>query len=280
MSFFKHEKEAGAPCEHEDLYEYTIIAGKIVGSAGGEENIKSCEACTTRLTIHVKDPEKVDTESVKDSVPGVITKDDLVQYIVGPDVKFVEKAVRQLIFAEKDQEDDINDPHGFVFLARKIVESAGGRQNIISSSRYTTRIKIHVKDMSQTDTEHIKKYIAGVIVKEDYIEYVIGHAVGFIEKEVEKLLPEPEDPALASCDPHGFIFLANKIVESAGGKENILSSDSCTTRIRMYVKDFSKVNEDIVKDYIPGIIKSDDNIEYVVGHTVKIIEKEVKNLLK
>ena len=41
--------------------------------------------------------------------------------------------------------------------------------------------------------------------------------------------------------------LGKKIIEAAGGAENIKSITNCATRLRMYIKDASKYDEESIK---------------------------------
>ncbi len=61
---------------------------------------------------------------------------------------------------------------------------------------------------------------------------------------------------------------AQKIVESLGGKENLISVDACITRLRVSVKDASKVaDESIFKDELGamGVSKSGTAIQVIYG---------------
>jgi len=60
--------------------------------------------------------------------------------------------------------------------------------------------------------------------------------------------------------------LANKIVEHVGGKSNIISATNCMTRIRMTIKDRSKVNIEALKieEGVLGIVE-EDTLQVVVG---------------
>ena len=50
--------------------------------------------------------------------------------------------------------------------------------------------------------------------------------------------------------------MAEIILEGLGGKENIISIDNCVTRLRLEIKDKSKINEKLIKSSgASGIIK-------------------------
>lgn len=61
--------------------------------------------------------------------------------------------------------------------------------------------------------------------------------------------------------------LARKIVENLGGKDNIINSYNCMTRMRSQVKDESKVNEESLKslDGVLGLVKEGNSFQVVLG---------------
>lgn len=62
-------------------------------------------------------------------------------------------------------------------LARQIIERLGGAKNILTAENCMTRIRVHVKDGSISDTEAIKqlKGVLGVVKSDDnYIQVVLG----------------------------------------------------------------------------------------------------------
>ena len=78
-----------------------------------------------------------------------------------------------------------------------------------------------------------------------------------------------------------YSYMAKKIVENLGGKDNIVEIENCMTRLRVELKDGTKVNEDnIKKTGAKGIVKLGDNsIQIVIGTDVKYVMDEVDNLL-
>ncbi len=74
---------------------------------------------------------------------------------------------------------------------------------------------------------------------------------------------------------------AEKIIELLGGRENILDVDACMTRLRVTVKDVTKVFE--LKDWKAqgalGLIKKDDGIQAVYGPKADIIKSDIIDIL-
>src|SRR5699024_7267872 len=58
---------------------------------------------------------------------------------------------------------------------------------------------------------------------------------------------------------HGkYEYMAKKVLENIGGKENLTDYESCMTRLRLIVKDASLVNEDKIKQTgAHGVVKID-----------------------
>ncbi|MEH6938555.1 N-acetylglucosamine-specific PTS transporter subunit IIBC [Bacillus sp. JJ664] len=71
-------------------------------------------------------------------------------------------------------------------------------------------------------------------------------------------------------------------LQGLGGKENLINIDNCTTRLRLQVKDASKVNESLLKKAgARGVIKLDDkNVQVVVGTNVEFVAEDLKKSVK
>lgn len=79
-----------------------------------------------------------------------------------------------------------------------------------------------------------------------------------------------------------FTQIASIILKGVGGKENIVSIDNCVTRLRLEIKDQSKVNEKVIKSAgISGIIRpGKSSVQIVVGTQVQFVADEFKKLAK
>lgn len=78
--------------------------------------------------------------------------------------------------------------------------------------------------------------------------------------------------------------LGRKIIELVGGAGNILHAENCMTRVRISVKDSSKVNEAALKgtDGVLGVVTGEGKVQAIVGpgkakKITDIIESELKN---
>ena len=71
------------------------------------------------------------------------------------------------------------------------------------------------------------------------------------------------------------------IMKALGGEENLIDIDSCTTRLRLKVKDNDLVNEDeLAKLGVSGVIKPSDGIvQVVMGEKSESIANDIKKLI-
>ena len=78
-----------------------------------------------------------------------------------------------------------------------------------------------------------------------------------------------------------YTAVAKTILEGLGGKENITSLDNCITRLRMEIKDYTKVDEKKIKSAgIAGIIRpSKTSVQVIVGTKVQFVADEMKKML-
>ncbi|WP_300359451.1 N-acetylglucosamine-specific PTS transporter subunit IIBC [Fusobacterium sp.] len=74
--------------------------------------------------------------------------------------------------------------------------------------------------------------------------------------------------------------LAAALLLLLGGKENVVSIDNCTTRLRLEVKDSSLVNDAEIKKLVPGVLKPNKtNVQVIVGTQVEFVADEMKKLV-
>ena len=80
----------------------------------------------------------------------------------------------------------------------------------------------------------------------------------------------------------GFDDMAKIILEGLGGKENIVTVDNCITRLRLEVKDITKVDEAKIKTAkVSGILKPGKNaVQIIIGANVQFVADALKNLVK
>lgn len=70
---------------------------------------------------------------------------------------------------------------------------------------------------------------------------------------------------------------AAQIVKGLGGSENLLEIDNCATRLRLIVRDASKVNEKILKSAgARGVLIRGNAVQVVIGTQVEFVADEIK----
>ena len=79
-----------------------------------------------------------------------------------------------------------------------------------------------------------------------------------------------------------FTQIAAIILKGVGGKENVTSIDNCVTRLRLEIKDQTKVNEKVIKSAgVSGVIRpGKTSLQVIVGTKVQFVADEFKKLCK
>lgn len=78
---------------------------------------------------------------------------------------------------------------------------------------------------------------------------------------------------------HGnYEYMAKKVLQNIGGKENLVDYENCMTRLRLVVKDAAKVDEDKIKQTgAHGVVKIDnEHVQIVIGPQVSKVFTEFK----
>ena len=77
-----------------------------------------------------------------------------------------------------------------------------------------------------------------------------------------------------------YTELAKTIVKNVGGKQNVTSLTHCVTRLRFYLKDESKANDNVLKntDGVISVVKSGGQYQVVIGNTVSDVYDAVCNV--
>ena len=91
-----------------------------------------------------------------------------------------------------------------------------------------------------------------------------------------------EEEKAVQLDNNDFTEIAKIVLEGLGGKDNIASADNCITRLRMEVKDNTKVDEKKIKSAgVAGVMRpSKTSVQVIIGTKVQFVADELKKLLK
>ena len=79
-----------------------------------------------------------------------------------------------------------------------------------------------------------------------------------------------------------FTEVARIVLEGIGGKENVTSIDNCITRLRLEIKDYTKVDEKKIKSAgVAGVIRpGKTSVQVIIGKQVQHVADEFKKLCK
>jgi len=90
---------------------------------------------------------------------------------------------------------------------------------------------------------------------------------------------ETEKKAVLSND--NFSDVAATILEGLGGKANIVSLDNCITRLRLEIKDYTKIDEKKIKSAgVAGVMRPSKNaVQVIIGTKVQFVADEMKKML-
>ena len=79
-----------------------------------------------------------------------------------------------------------------------------------------------------------------------------------------------------------FTQVAKIVLEGVGGPENVASIDNCITRLRLVIKDYTKVDEKRIKSAgVAGVMRpSKTSVQVIIGTQVQFVADEFKKLCK
>ena len=88
-----------------------------------------------------------------------------------------------------------------------------------------------------------------------------------------------EDNEFSENDLSGYNIAA--LIDGLGGKENIVTTDHCATRLRLVLKDTKKIDEKKIKSTgaLATNIIDDKNIQVIIGTNVQFVHDELKENL-
>lgn len=92
---------------------------------------------------------------------------------------------------------------------------------------------------------------------------------------------DEEEELKATLANDDYTAVAAVLLEGLGGKENIVNVDNCITRLRLEIRDYTKVNEKKIKTAgVAGIIRpSKTSVQIVIGPKVQFVADEFNKLL-
>lgn len=153
--------------------------------------------------------------------------------------------------------------------AKKVLKGLGGKDNIKFMDNCLTRLRVVLKDSTLIDKQVLVSTGATKVEqKNDETHVVYGVRILEVRKVIDEVIKFSENSDDSSN--------GRKILEYIGGKENIQEIDSCITRLRLILKDPSKLQEDKLKETgATKIIQDANNVHIVYGVKVDEIRKTV-----
>ena len=90
------------------------------------------------------------------------------------------------------------------------------------------------------------------------------------------------DEATVKLANDNFTEVAKTVLEGVGGRENVASIDNCITRLRLEIKDYTKVDEKKIKSAgVAGVVRpSKTAVQVIIGTKVQFVADEFKKLCK
>ncbi len=90
------------------------------------------------------------------------------------------------------------------------------------------------------------------------------------------------DETQAVLADNDFTKVAAIVLEGVGGKENVTSVDNCITRLRLEIKDYTKVDEKKIKSAgVAGVIRPGKNsVQVIIGTKVQFVADEFKKMCR
>ncbi|MEI0540282.1 PTS transporter subunit EIIB [Brachyspira pulli] len=225
---------------------------------GGRENIVKVNNCATRLRLELKDVDKIDVEEIKKYYPVVqkISPTE-VHIVVGTNASAFAESLRKVIAS-----DDCSCNRALLLLPL-----IGNRENIVKVNNCATRLRLELKDADKVNIEEIKKYYPVVQkISPTEVHIVVGTTASSLAEELRRVLN-----VSTASDEHdeGSNCYANRVMlllPLLGEIENIAVINNCATRLRLQIKDMSKVNVEEIKKYYPVVQKiSDTELHIVIG---------------
>lgn len=145
--------------------------------------------------------------------------------------------------------------------------------------------------MYQTAKPAKKKMVYGLLASAAFCSFFTGvtepieFSFMFLAPGLLKTPGREDDDAeelKATLANNDYTSVAKIVLEGVGGPENVTSIDNCITRLRLEVKDYTKVNEKVIKSAgVAGVIRpSKTSVQVIIGTQVQFVADEFKKLCK
>jgi len=187
----------------------------------------------------------------------------------------------------EDTEPDMDEVRNVVAdtMAKQLVLAFGGRSNIVSLDACITRLRVEVNDIAKASPEKLKALgAAGVVTVGTGLQAIFGTRSENLMTDMMLYLETAGDDAeLTDLEKPSEVFYKESGVKpklrdqnapkkvagwliALGGVENVSTIEACAqTRLRMRVKDFTKVKErDLLEMDVKAVVQIDDSLIHLL----------------
>lgn len=187
--------------------------------------------------------------------------------------------------ASSDNSVDSSDP--YIARAKAYLQLLGGPSNIEDINSCATRLRITVEDPNKvgSDAAFKQNKAVNVVHHGKALQVIVGLDVAQVLERIVKLMHESGDKKVdtKSNTDNPYVERATGFLDLLGGKENIDTLDSCSTRLRVKVFDPSKVaDEQAFKQIGAYTVEHKDGsnqFNIVVGLDVDDVIAEMQKLM-
>ena len=218
---------------------------------GGRENILKVNNCATRLRLEVKDVNKVDADEIKKYYP-VVQKinDHEVHIVVGMNASMLAESLKKVLAAD-DQ-------------VLQLIPLLGGKENIVKVNNCATRLRLEVINADKVNEEKYYPIIQKISPTEVHI--VVGTNASALANELRKVLNISGASDELNDSSNNYANRVMHLLPLLGDIDNIEAINNCATRLRLEIKDMSKVNVEEIKKYYTVVQKiSDTELHILIG---------------
>ncbi|WP_317367009.1 PTS glucose/sucrose transporter subunit IIB [uncultured Tyzzerella sp.] len=163
--------------------------------------------------------------------------------------------------------------------AKKILKGLGEKENIKFITNCMTRLRLVLNDVSKVNEDLLTNETGAskVIIDGNDVQIVYGLHINLIKEAIDKEINNEKND-------EGYINNINvkKIIEGIGGKDNIESLTNCMTRLRLVLKDTSKLNEELLVNETKAskvIVLDEHNAHIIYGLKIEDVRKAIEEEL-
>lgn len=171
-------------------------------------------------------------------------------------------------------------------LARAYLAAIGGAANVVDADACITRLRLTLRDVSKVDEMAAKRAGASGVIRlnNQNVQIIVGPQAESIATAMHKVFggaASGNDGSAAKGSGSEVESLARDYLSAIGGATNVSDVDACITRLRLTLKDGSRVDEAAARRAgASGVIKlNSQNVQIVVGPMAELVAAAMQRLL-